>query len=162
VVDNDPNNQTSGEYLGTVVSGRLEFSGGFVSNFDFSGLTVYVANDSSSGYLRPRFDGVSVRSVDSVTPFISVLTEDSSTLDSDALPLPGTTFESNSDSDVFTYAFRYEDELGRIQYFWEWVETTDVHTFSVSNVPEFLAEADCNQDGFVNFLDISPFITNLN
>jgi len=180
-----PTDPRLGQYLGSVVSGSIEFSGGYVGNFDVSGLAIYVSNDLAIGYGATPMDGVVIRPVGESPPFIGALTYDLSALDSNALPLPGTTFEGNID--VLGVAFDYEDEFGHVDYVWP---QAGVHSFSVSTFPEpaspllgdanldetvdffdvapfisilsndgFLAEADCNQDGVMSLLDIAPFIS---
>jgi hypothetical protein len=71
----------SSQYLGAVLGGSLQFSGGYTSALDFSGYDVYVFNDASG------VDAVWVTGSDAQFQVIS----DADPLSSLALPLSGTT-----------------------------------------------------------------------
>lgn len=99
-----------GQYFLAVDSGTLEFSGGFVSQLDFAGSDVNIAND-----FEDSFDAVQVRMND----FVIQANEFSNlgTLASDALPTAGVAFDSAPlQSDSGNFQLEYADAFGTVIY----------------------------------------------
>jgi hypothetical protein len=127
VADTDADNN-EGLYVAAVLSGSLSFSGGHLSNEDFSGINVNVA-DNLFG-----LDGVQVSPTQSTSLWISAASEDLLTLQSDAIPSVGTTFLSDvTNFNTGGLAFSYSDTFGNISYTWAAGADT---TFMVTSVPE--------------------------
>ena len=101
---------------GAVVSGTLEFSGGYTPFIDFGGATAFALDDVFS---PADADAVSVRGDFNNSSFVfQANTTDLSTLTSDELVGPGVSFDSSPDpSDLEYFVFTYADEFGDIVYF---------------------------------------------
>lgn len=98
-----------GSYLDAVISGRLTFSGGYTSTFDQDAYNVAIGNDSSG------FDYVSIQ--DTVELFnITAITDDTSTLMSDSLPVPGTSFFASPSVISRGPQLTFVDSNGEIDY----------------------------------------------
>jgi hypothetical protein len=113
--DTNPNPQF-GVYEGAVVSGTLEFSGGYAPFVDFSGATAFALDDV---FAPADADVVSVRGEYNDSNFVfQANTTELSTLTSDALVGPGLSFDSfPSPSELEYFVFTYADEFGDIVYF---------------------------------------------
>lgn len=129
VPDTEPGDPTLGEYLVVVQSGSLEFSGGFNSSLDFSGLNVFVGDDFAD-----TFDAVLVGNDDFTFLVQANQFEDLSVLNSDALPGAGDAFAPDGGgAGVSNNQLSYTDDFGSIFY-----DTGDANniSFSATAVPE--------------------------
>lgn len=127
--DSNPDPQF-GVYKGAVVSGTLEFSGGYTPFVDFAGANAFALDD----VFTPA-DSVSVRGEFNSSNYVfQANTEILTTLDSDALVGPGTSFDSFPNPSISEYfVFTFADEFGDIVY------TGDVannSSFSARAIPE--------------------------
>jgi len=105
-----------GVYEGAVVSGVLEFSGGYQPFIEFSGATAFALDDV---FAPADADVVSVRGEFNNSNFVfQANTTELSTLTSDALVGPGLSFDSfPNPSELEYFVFTYADEFGDISYF---------------------------------------------
>ena len=105
-----------GVYEGAVVSGTLEFSGGYTPVVDFSGATAFALDDV---FAPADADVVSIRGEFNDSNFVfQANTTDLATLDSDELAGPGLSFDSfPSNADLEYFVFTYGDQFGSIEYF---------------------------------------------
>lgn len=125
---------TFGSYRGAVISGHLEFSGGFVAPLDYAGYDVYVFDDPVP-LINSRIyvDAVQV-SADFGCRFQVSNAEDLSSLTSDVLPEPGYSFMSGPDpTDIPFHQLQYFDEFGSVEYTGDMAHNTQ---FSASAVVE--------------------------
>ena len=122
---------TNGLFSSAILSGSLEFSGGFAASLDFSGLSVSVGdNVGDVTSLDVVQIGGGIGLVIQVVNFV-----DLDSLQSDALPNAGTAFQSatSDSSDFFFVQLFYTDEFGSVLY----SSADSVNTtFLARNVPE--------------------------
>lgn len=117
-----------GNYDGAVVSGSLEFSGGFASSLDFSAGDITVNDNNSQDSVGGTFSGDGLLII-AANQFV-----DLDTLSSDALPEAGVSFDPTpSITDSNTLQIIYLDDFGSVIY------TTSVAnniSFSATAIPE--------------------------
>lgn len=102
-----------GVYFNAVISGTLEFSGGYSSPIDLGGSSIYLRN----GIGTPPSDGVYVGNSGANRLIIQAATDDLSTLSSDALPDGCVTFSSAPATlPSSSPTFLYSDVNGEIRY----------------------------------------------
>ncbi len=126
--DTNPDPQF-GAYAGAVVSGTLEFSGGYETLIDFAGANAFALNDVSTA------DSVSVRGAFGTSIFVfQANREGDSVLDSDALPGPGISFDSFPAQTVLEhFVFTFGDGNGDVVYFGNIANNV---SFAATAIPE--------------------------
>lgn len=152
VLDADPD-PDRGEYNGSVLSGATIFSGGYISDVDFTGGDVIVLRDSAGGGIiisAPELSDGAFVVFDLGEPF-----------ETDALPAdPGAELVGTGQGSVTVLS----EPTGEIVLFTEQDAGFDVDgppvalTLTVS-VPPAIVLGDVNVDGVTDFFDVSPFIT---
>lgn len=177
VADSNDDDQL-GAYLNAVVSGGIEFSGGFKNENFFDGFQVNVFNNFMEA------DGVSI--FGPVAPTIStvnVISKKTNILVNDSFPEIGTMIQNTIFPTVTGDALSYFDDSGEITVAHQeaidfslvvsavedvlfgdvdcggTVDLLDVAPFVELLVnQEYLLKADINQDGAVDLLDVAPFV----
>jgi len=148
-VDTDPSSDR-GEYPGAIVSATIEYASGFISEIDFSGGIVTVAQDLGGGgvFLQDASQNSTILVFDLGNPF-----------ESDALPTdPAIQFTASPDSLVSLM----EPMFGLLISFSEVDLNSPADSrpilFAVSSGATSVLRGDCNLDGVIDFGDIPAFI----
>ena len=138
--DDDPSDPAQGSYLGAVVGGSLTFSGGYISPLEFASYDLFVSDDLDlSAFGIPIIDTIQVSDpMTSSENLVAFVTEDLSTLTSDAFPGPG--FAASQDLPSFPTTsglspaeFFYTDINGEIRSGTNQFNNIE---FSASAIPE--------------------------
>ena len=122
-------NQDIGEYA-AVVSGTLEFSGGYsADDFDFSGARVLILNDTFFA------DSIRVTGEFGINNFVfQVNSEDLTTFPDDSLIGPGVNIDPFPDPATFEFfQLLFTDDFGTINYF---ANQANNVSFSATAIPE--------------------------
>lgn len=128
VQDTNPN-EDIGEYT-AVVSGTLEFSGGYsADDFDFSGARVLILNDTFFA------DSIRVTGEFGINDFVfQVNNEDQTTFPDDTLIGPGVNIDPFPDPATFEFfQLLFTDDFGTINYF---ANQANNVSFSATAIPE--------------------------
>lgn len=123
-------NVNVGDYAGAVVSGTLEFSGGYrADDFDFSGAKVLILNDTFQA------DSIRVSGEFGINNFVfQVNNEDLTTFADDSLIGPGVSIEPFADPAQFEFfQLLFTDDFGTINYF---ANQANNVSFSATAIPE--------------------------
>ena len=116
---------TFGSFQNSILSGSLEFSGGFVATLDLSIGGILIGND---------FAGiVDVIQAGGGNFNVQANTSDLSAFESDQLPIPGTILNSNDTAPSDFIQLVYGDDFGLVAY---GVENASNVNFSATAVPE--------------------------
>ena len=119
-----------GVYEGAIVSGTLEFSGGYSADtFDFSGSEVLILNDVFGA------DSISARGEFGINNFVfQANNEDLTSLLTEDLVGPGFTLDAFPEPATFEFfQLLFTDEFGTLSYF---ANQTNNVSFSASAIPE--------------------------
>ena len=146
VVDTDDTEQF-GRYPGAIISSSFTFENGFTSSIDFSGGVVTIRTDESGG-------GVFFDSPDERGTFLVYALDP---LDSDALL---STAQEISELTGSIIVLDEPDGITSITLAEDSGAETIPGSFCVT-APSPVLLGDCNLDGAINFLDITPFIAAL-
>lgn len=161
VVDGNPS-PDNGEYTGAILSSSIEFSGGYRSEVDFSGGDIVVSREGDTvgggvAFLHPLRDSAPLDDLSGVG--VIIVSDQNTPFASDALPTDlATEFDSSPENSTFVLFEPTGQVIGLSN-----VELDSVFqpmVFSVSIAPDFeqVLLGDVDRSGFVDFLDVSPFI----
>ncbi|MEM8893247.1 MAG: hypothetical protein AAGC88_01640 [Bacteroidota bacterium] len=139
-----------GYYLSNVQSGLITFSGGYSQHLVVDGWNTLVFNDAEvfidgDIFNQALFDGVRINPGPGSFPVVSAynITPGSvnSTLDSENLPLAGTSFTSSGANGQSQYQFNFEDQITGERVFYNSSQATNISFAATAVIPESSALA---------------------